>query len=356
MGIMKNYEEIAKEKFEKLKTKKDVIILGVESSCDETSVSIVKNGREILSNVVATQIEIHRRFGGVVPEVASRNHVLALNPVFDEALAKAGIPASEIDAIAVTYGAGLVGALLVGVNFAKALAYTLQIPLIAVSHIQGHISANYLSHINLEPPFMCLMVSGGHTAILKVNDYISQEMIGSTIDDAVGEAFDKVARVLGLPYPGGVEIDRLAKDGENNMTFIKHQILPDSFDFSFSGIKTAVINFLNTHKQKGVDIKKEDVCASFQTLVVEELSSKAVKACLKTGLKKLVVAGGVGANSFLQKRLKELCERNGIELFYPDLKLCTDNAAMIASAGYYYLKKGKGLAGLELTAKPVVGL
>ena len=353
---MKNYETISKEKFEELKTKKDVIILGVESSCDETSISIVKNGREILSNIVATQIEIHRRFGGVVPEVASRNHVLALNSVFDEAIEKAGILVEDIDAIAVTYGAGLVGALLVGVNFAKALAYTLQIPLVAVSHIQGHISANYLSHKNLTPPFACLMVSGGHTAILKVNDYISQELIGSTIDDAIGEAFDKVARVLGLPYPGGVEIDRLAKEGQSNITFIKHQILPDSFDFSFSGVKTAVINYLNTAKQKGIEVKKEDVCASFQTLVVEELSTKAVKACLKTGLKKLVVAGGVGANSFLQKRLKELCEENNIELFHPELKLCTDNAAMIASAGYYYIKQGKGLSGLNLTAKPVVKL
>lgn len=353
---MKTYFEIAKEKFENLKNKKDIIVLGIESSCDETSVSIVKNGREILSNVVATQIEIHRRFGGVVPEVASRNHILALNSVFDDALKEAGISLSQIDAVAVTYGAGLVGALLVGVNFAKAIAYSLEIPLIAVSHIQGHISANYLSHKSLEPPFVCLMVSGGHTAILEIDDYISQKMIGSTIDDAVGEAFDKVARVLGLPYPGGVEVDRLAKDGENNIEFIKHKILPDNYNFSFSGIKTAVINYLNTKKQKGIEVKKEDVCASFQTLVVEELCSKTIKACLEKGFKKLVVAGGVGANSFLKKRLSEECEKHSIQLFHPELKLCTDNAGMIASAGYFYIRKGKGLSDLNLTAKPVVGL
>lgn len=353
---MSNYQKIATEKFEALQNKKDVIILGIESSCDETSIAVVKNGREILSNVIATQIEIHRRFGGVVPEVASRNHILALNSVFQQALEEAKIELDDIDAIAVTYGAGLVGALLVGVNFAKSLAYSLEIPLIAVSHIQGHISANYLSHKNLQPPFMCLMVSGGHTAILKIEDYNKQKLIGSTIDDAVGEAFDKVARVLGLNYPGGVEIEKLALDGEDNIEFIKHKILPDSYNFSFSGIKTAVINYLNNKKQRGEEIRKADVCASFQNFVTDELAKKAVSACVNFGQSKLVVAGGVGANKCLKNTMQALCDKNSIQLFTPDLKLCTDNAGMIASAGYYYAKSGKGLADLTLTAKPVVNL
>lgn len=353
---MKKYFEIAKEKFEKLKEKKDVIVLGVESSCDETSVAIVKNGREIFANVIATQIEIHRRFGGVVPEVASRNHILAVNTVLEDALKKANMKLADIDAIAVTYGAGLVGALLVGVNFAKALAYSLEIPLIAVSHIDGHISANYLSHQKLVPPFVCLMVSGGHTALLNIDTYTSRKLIGTTIDDACGEAFDKVARVLGLPYPGGVEIDRIAKSGENNIKFINHEILPNSLDFSFSGIKTAVINYVNNKKQKKEEIVVPDVCASFQNLVVSELSSKAMEACKKCAYGKLVVAGGVGANSKLREVLTELCEKNKIELFSPILSLCTDNAAMIASAGYYYIKEGIGLADMSLTASPVVSL
>lgn len=353
---MKKYEEIAKEKFVKLQEKKDVIILGVESSCDETSISIVKNGRDILSNVIATQIEIHRRFGGVVPEVASRNHILAVTSVLEESLKEAKLELKDIDAIAVTYGAGLVGALLVGVNFAKSLAYSLEIPLIAVSHIDGHISANYLSHLELEPPFMCLMVSGGHTALLNITDYCKREMLGTTIDDAAGEAFDKVARVLGLCYPGGVEIQKQAKKGKDNIEFLKHEILPNSLDFSFSGIKTAVINYVNNKKQKGEEISVPDVSASFQKTAVSELSSKAIMACQKTKVKKLVIAGGVGANECLQNTLKDLCDKNNIKLYFPVLKLCTDNAAMIASAGYYYLKANKGLADLSLTASPVVKL
>lgn len=353
---MKKYIDIAKEKFESLKNKQDVLVLGIESSCDETSVAIVKNGREILSNVVASQIEIHKRFGGVVPEVASRNHILAISSVLSEALEQAKVSLKDIDAVAVTYGAGLVGALLVGVGFAKSLAFSLQIPLIAVSHIDGHISANYLSHKMLKPPFVCLMVSGGHTALLKIDDYTDRELLGTTIDDAAGEAFDKVARVLGLGYPGGVEIDRLAKLGEVNITFLKHEVLPDSLNFSFSGIKTAVINYLNNNKQKNIQISAEDVSASFQKLVVSQLSSKAIKACLAVGSNTLVVAGGVGANSGLKSALEELCEKNQISLFQPRLDLCTDNAGMIASAGYYYIKKGKGLADLSLTASPVVKL
>ncbi|MBR4406810.1 MAG: tRNA (adenosine(37)-N6)-threonylcarbamoyltransferase complex transferase subunit TsaD [Clostridia bacterium] len=335
---------------------KDVLILAIESSCDETAAAVVKNGRTVLSNVISSQIALHTLYGGVVPEIASRKHIEKINQVIEEALQEADVTLEKIDAIAVTYGPGLVGALLVGVSAAKAISFSTGIPLVGVHHIEGHISANYLSHKSLEPPFVCLMVSGGHTAILEIDDYISQKMIGSTIDDAVGEAFDKVARVLGLPYPGGVEVDRLAKDGENNIEFIKHKILPDNYNFSFSGIKTAVINYLNTKKQKGIEVKKEDVCASFQTLVVEELCSKTIKACLEKGFKKLVVAGGVGANSFLKKRLSEECEKHSIQLFHPELKLCTDNAGMIASAGYFYIRKGKGLSDLNLTAKPVVGL
>lgn len=330
--------------------------MGVESSCDETSISIVKNGREILSNIIATQIDIHKRFGGVVPEVASRNHILAVNTVLEQCLTEANLTMRDIDAVAVTYGAGLVGALLVGVNFAKALAYSLELPLIAVSHIEGHISANYLTHKNLKPPFICLMVSGGHTAILEVETYTNHKLLGSTVDDAVGEAFDKVARVLGLGYPGGVEIDRLAKIGRANIKFTKHDILKGSLDFSFSGIKTAVINYLNNQKQKNLPICIEDVCASFQTLVVNELSSKSISACKIQGIKKLVVAGGVGANSFLKQELTKLCAENGIKLYIPELKLCTDNAGMIASAGYYNLMANKNLADLSLTAKPTVKL
>lgn len=353
---MKNYFENAKIKFEQLKQKKDINVLGIESSCDETSISVVKNGREILSNVIATQIEIHNQFGGVVPEVASRNHILMIDKVFKKALETANVNASQIDAVAVTYGAGLVGALLVGVNFAKSLAYALNIPCIAVSHVEGHIFANFLTHKNLEPPFICLMVSGGHTAILKMKNYSEYKLLGSTADDAAGEAFDKVARVLGLGYPGGHYIDALAKNGTANIEFAKNKAFKDGFDFSFSGIKTAVVNYVNNKKMKNENIIKEDVSASFQKYVVEDLSEKAIKACMLTGIKKLVVAGGVGANSHLQNALKTMCKENNIALFVPDLKLCTDNAAMIASNAYYKILAGENLADLNLTAKPTVSL
>lgn len=353
---MEKYFEIAKNKFETLKAKKDVLVLGIESSCDETSIAVVKNGREILSNIVASQIEIHKRFGGVVPEVASRNHILAISNVLDEALATAGVTLEQIDAIAVTYGAGLVGALLVGVSFAKSLAYALKLPLIAVSHIDGHISANYLSHKNLEPPFLCLMVSGGHTALLDVRDYCQRTLLGTTIDDAAGEAFDKVARVLGLLYPGGVEVDRLSKSGKADLTFLRHAVLPGTLNFSFSGLKTAVINYVHTQKQKGLEISVPDVCASFQKTAVDQLVKKSMDAVKITKARSLVIAGGVGANSCLKESLSKACGEKGIQLFHPQLSLCTDNAAMIASAGYYYLKNGKGLADLSLTASPVVKL
>lgn len=351
---MSKYFEKMKEKFEFLRNKEDVYILSIESSCDETSIAIVKNGREVLSNIIATQIEIHKRFGGVVPEVASRNHILAISNVYEEALEKAGIKAEELDAIAVTYGAGLIGALLVGVNFAKTLALSLNIPLIAVSHVHGHIASNYISHLDLKPPFVCLMVSGGHTAILKINNYCNFELIGSTVDDAVGECFDKVARVLGLEYPGGPNIDRLAKLGNNNIKFNYSCALKDSYNFSFSGLKTAVVNYVHNKEQKKEEISVEDIACSFQEIVTDELSEKAIKACKEFGLNKLVVAGGVGANSRLKEKLTTLCNENSIELYSPILRYCTDNAGMIASAAYYYMKANIGLSDLDLTAKPNV--
>lgn len=350
------YIERMKKKMEELKSKEDIIVLSIESSCDETSVAVVKNGREVLSNVIATQIEIHRRFGGVVPEVASRNHITAISNIYQEALFQAGIVKENIDAVAVTYGAGLMGALLVGVNFAKGLAYSLDVPLIAVSHVHGHISANYISHENLEPPFVCLMVSGGHTALLKVEDYNRFEMLGSTVDDAVGEAFDKVARVIGLPYPGGPEIDKLAKNGNCTYKFVVSNSLKDTFNFSFSGIKTEVVNLVHNANQKGMEINKADLACSFQECVTGELVDKAVKACKHTNLNKLVIAGGVGANSRLKEKAFEQCEKNNIICYSPVLKYCTDNAAMIGSMAYYMIKDGLGLAQLDLTAKPNVTL
>ena len=351
-----NYFERMKEKYNSLKNKKDVIILSVESSCDETSIAVVKNGREVLSNVIASQIEIHRRFGGVVPEVASRNHITAISNVFDEALKEAKIDKKDINAVAVTYGAGLVGALLVGVNFAKALAYGLDLPLIAVSHVYGHISANYISHPDLKPPFVCLMVSGGHTALLRVEDYNRLKLLGTTIDDAVGEAFDKVARVLGLNYPGGPEIDRLAKSGQPTYHFTVSNSLIHTLNFSFSGIKTEVVNLVHNLSQKGEEINKADIASSFQECVTEELSTKAVRACKGQEINKLVVAGGVGANARLKEKLSHLCNENNIEFFSPVLKYCTDNGAMIGSCAYYMMKDGLGLADLDLTAKPNVEL
>lgn len=351
-----NYYQRMEQKFQALQKKKDVIILSVESSCDETSVAIVKNGREVLSNIVASQIDIHRRFGGVVPEVASRNHITAISNIFEEALKEAGLSKFDLDAVAVTYGAGLIGALLVGVNFAKALAYSLDIPLIAVSHVFGHIAANYISHQTLEPPFTCLMVSGGHTAILKVEDYCSFKLIGSTVDDAVGECFDKVARVLQLPYPGGPEIDKLAKEGHSAYHFSVSNALKNSYNFSFSGIKTAVVNFVHNKAQKNEEINKADIACSFQEAVTEELCEKAVRACKEGGTGKLVVAGGVGANSRLKEKLASACLERRIDFYAPVLKYCTDNAAMIGSAAFFMLKSGLGLANLDLTAKPNVGL
>ena len=353
------YKDIAKEKFNKLCKEyksRDILVLGIESSCDETSIAIVKNGREILSNVIATQIEIHARFGGVVPEVASRNHLLSLDSVLDKSLSDAGVTLQDIDAIAVTYGAGLIGALMVGVSYAKALAYSLNLPLIAVNHIKGHISANYLTHAELKPPFISLIVSGGHTALVKVNDYCKNTLLGSTVDDAIGECYDKVAKCLGLGYPGGVVVDKRAKEGQNNIPFITHEILPKTYDFSFSGLKTSIINYVHKLTQKGEEIPVNDICASMQEQAIEVLVSKSITACKKHREKTLVVGGGVSANSQLRKRLLEEGEKLGIKVYFPEISLTGDNGAMIASEGYFQIISGSGLASLDLTPQPNINL
>jgi len=353
------YIDIAKEKFNKLKKEyktRDIYVLGIESSCDETSISIVKNGREIISNIVDSQIAIHSKFGGVVPEVASRNHLLAIDRVLDECLKESNMELSQMDAIAVTYGAGLIGALMVGVNYAKALAYSLQIPLIKVNHIKGHISANYLTHKELKPPFVSLIVSGGHTALLKVENYYKNKLLGSTIDDAVGECYDKVAKCLGLGYPGGVVVDKKSYEGSNNISFIPKGIMPNTLDFSFSGVKTQVINYVHKLTQNKQEIPVADICASFQTQVVNELVTKSIKGCLKYGFKKLVIGGGVSANSLLRSEMVEKAKNEGIEVYFPEIKLSGDNGAMIASEGYFQLISGKGLADIDLAPEPNINL
>lgn len=314
---------------------KDILTLGIETSCDETSVAIIKNGREILSNIIDTQIPIHEKYGGVVPEIASRNHIEAISRVTKLALKEANIEFNKIDAITPTYGPGLVGALLVGVSYAKALSYAINKPLVGVNHIQGHIAANYLTYPELKPPFLCLLISGGNTQIVYVKDYTDFEVLGKTRDDAIGEAFDKVARVVGLDYPGGPKLDKLAKMGEPNIKLPKTHF-ENSLDFSFSGIKTAVINI--NHNTK--DINKADLCASFEKTVTEVLIENIEKAIKQTGMKNLAIAGGVSANSYIRKEILKLQNEN-LKIYMPDLKLCTDNAAMIASAGYYNFINGK---------------
>ncbi len=350
------YKELMDKKLEEIKKQKSVKILAIESSCDETSVAIVENGRKVLSCVIDTQIEIHKRFGGVVPEVASRNHILAIDNVCKTALIEANLTFDDIDAIAVTYGAGLLGALLVGVNYAKGLAYALGKPLLAINHIKGHIASNYISHQDLKPPFTCLLVSGGHTAILDVQTYTHFTKIGATVDDAVGEAFDKVARIMGLCYPGGVSIDKYAKEGQANIDFAHKNILSGTYNFSFSGIKTAVINYVHNKEQKGEKISIPDVSASFQSFVVNELASKTLKAMKETNSKKLVVAGGVSANSYLKKELTEKSQELGFKLYMPELKYCTDNAGMIGSMAYFELMDGLKCADFSLTAKSTLPL
>lgn len=317
-------------------------ILGIESSCDETAASVSENGRTILSNVVSTQIEEHKKYGGVVPEIASRRHCENILGVVDKAIADAGCTMDDIDAVAVTYAPGLIGALLVGVSFAKGLAMSTGKPLIPVHHIAGHIAANYIAHTELEPPYLCLVASGGHSLIVKVEDYTKFRVIGRTHDDAAGEAFDKAARVLGLPYPGGVQIDRLAAAGDPNGCKLPHpKVTGGEFDFSFSGLKTAVINTAHNAEQKGIEINKADLAASFQKTVSEILADTTVRVAKSLGYKTIAAAGGVTANSGVRAKLEAECEKIGAKLYLPPLSLCGDNGAMIACQGYYDYLAGK---------------
>ncbi len=338
-----------------MQDKKSLTVLAIESSCDETACAIVRDGRTVLSNVIATQIEIHRRFGGVVPEIASRNHTLAIENVVREAIKQANVTKDDIAAIAVTYGAGLLGALLVGVNFAKALAYAWDKPLYAVSHVKGHIAGNYIDG-TLEPPYLCLLVSGGHTAIVKVEDYEHITLIAQSRDDAVGEAFDKVARVLGLPYPGGPEIQKKAREGKPvfDMPVPKSSGLDDLY-FSYSGLKTYVINLVHKLQQKGEELPVCDIAASFQKCAVKQLIDALELVSDATGIKKLAIAGGVSANEELRRAADGL-KAKGCEVYYPKLVYCTDNAAMIASAGYYAIMSGAEQADMTLDAKATVPL
>lgn len=318
-----------------------LVTMAIESSCDETSVAIMLDGREVLSNIIASQIKVHEVFGGVVPEIASRHHLDNVNRVTDEALREAGVSMDDVDMIGVTYGPGLVGALLIGLATAKAFAMATGKPLVGVHHIQGHICANYIEHKELEPPFMALVISGGHTNIVEVTDYNECRVLGQTRDDAAGEAYDKVARVLGLGYPGGPKIDKIAKEGDPNAVEFKRVYLEkDSLDFSFSGIKTGVLNYVNSEKQAGREIDVPDVAASFQQAVLEVIVKKTVGAAVQMKKDKIVMAGGVASNSRLRAMMKEACEKEGIDLYYPSPILCTDNAAMIGCAAYYKYKAG----------------
>jgi len=331
------YHDVLKDE-----NKKDFYILGIETSCDETSAAVVKNGRHVLSNIISSQVDLHKKYGGVVPEIASRKHVELIIPVLDQALSQAGIKADDLDAVAVTYGPGLVGALLVGLSTAKAISFSIGKPIIGVHHIEGHIAANYIENPDLEPPFICLVASGGHSHIVHVKDYEDFEVLGQTRDDAAGEVFDKVARALGLGYPGGPLIDKAAIDGDSNrIAFPKVYFEDGSLDFSFSGLKTAVLNFLNQCGQKGESCSINDVAASFQKAVVEVLVDNTIKAAGQKGLDIIAIAGGVASNSLLRKHMTETANRKGIKVLFPRPVLCTDNAAMIACAGYYSFLKGR---------------
>lgn len=332
--------------------KKDTYILAIESSCDETAAAVIKNGREVCSNIIFSQIELHKLYGGVVPEIASRKHIEKINQVINEALVKAQIALNDVDAIAVTYGPGLVGALLVGVAEAKAIAYATKKPLVGVHHIEGHIAANYIENLDLEPPFMCLVVSGGHTHLVKVLDYDQFEIVGKTRDDAAGEAFDKVARAIGLGYPGGPKIDALAKEGNKEaIAFPRAKVDGNEYDFSFSGLKSAVLNYLNQCEMKQIEVNNADVAASFQYAVIDVLTTHAIQAAKEMGMNKLAVAGGVASNSSLRESLQQACEKEGIQFYHPSPIYCTDNAAMIGVAGYYSYIKGVR-HGLDLNAVP----
>lgn len=343
-----SYEVISAARAEAYRRGGTQLILAIESSCDETAAAVAEGGRRILGTAVHTQIPIHRLYGGVVPEIASRSHTERIGAVVRTALANAGVQLSDIGAIAVTYRPGLIGALLVGVSYAKGLAYALDLPLIGVDHITGHIAANYITYPDLVPPFMCIVASGGHSHIVRVNGYSNFTLIGRTLDDAAGEAFDKVARALGLPYPGGPELEKLAEHGDKNAYRLRTAFNEgDGFDFSFSGIKTAVVNILHNAEQKGECIVKADVAASFQRAVVDALAQKSVRAAKNSGLTTLALAGGVSANQTLRAKLQSECDKNHIRFCRPDMLYCTDNAAMIACQGHYELMEGH-ISGLEL--------
>ena len=332
------------------------LTFAIETSCDETSAAVIADGRTILSNIISSQVPLHQKYGGVVPEIASRKHIESVLPVVEEALQAANVSLTDIDVIGVTYGPGLVGALLVGLSTAKALAFALAKPLVGVNHLEGHIFANFLTHKELEPPLIALVVSGGHTSLVKVNSYEQLELLGQTRDDAAGEAFDKIARVMGLPYPGGPEIDLLAREGNPQaIEFPRALLNQDNFEFSFSGLKSAVLNYLNSAAQKGGAVNNADVAASFQAAVVDVLVDKTLQAVKKCDVKQVVLAGGVAANSYLQSRLKAACQQQGLKLYVPSLVLCTDNAAMIACRAYYKAQ-AKQYADLRLNAMPSLKL
>ncbi len=320
---------------------KDIYILGIESSCDETAAAVVKNGREVLSNIISSQIDIHTVYGGVVPEIASRLHCENINGVIRLALKEAGLGFEDLDAIAVTKGPGLVGALLVGVSEAKALAWALKKPLVGVHHIKGHIAANYISHPDLKPPYVCLVVSGGHTHLAVVRDYRDFELVGRTMDDAAGETFDKVARAIGLGYPGGPKLDRAAAEGNPNaISFPRGEVRDHPYDFTFSGLKSAVLNYINVSRMKGEELPVADLCASFQASVVDSLVSRAIHCAEEYGFHTVAMAGGVSANTALRNALREACEKKGMQCLYPEPVFCTDNGAMIAAAGYFEYMAG----------------
>lgn len=325
-------------------------ILAIESSCDETAAAVVEDGRKVLSSIVASQVEEHKLYGGVVPEIASRRHAEAITPVVRESLEQAGLTLSDIDAIAVTYAPGLIGALLVGVNFAKGLALSAGLPLVPVHHLRSHIASNYITNQELKPPFLCLVVSGGHSHIVMVEDYTKMKIIGKTRDDAAGEAFDKAARTMGMPYPGGIALDKVAEEG-NPLAFKlpRPTVSGSDYDFSFSGLKTAVINLIHNSQQKGTEVNKADICASFRYAVVDCLTTNLIKAAEDTGVKRLVIAGGVSANSLLRRTLEEECKKRGFELYMPEKSLCGDNAAMVGAQGYYEYLSGN-IADAELNA------
>lgn len=340
------------ERNAELEGKEDVTILAIESSCDETAAAVVKNGRTVLSNVISSQIELHKLYGGVVPEIASRKHIEKINQVIEEALSQAKMQLKDVDAVAVTYGPGLVGALLVGVAEAKAISYAAKKPLLGIHHIEGHISANYIENPDLEPPFLCLVVSGGHTHLVKVNDYGVYEILGRTRDDAAGEAFDKVARAIGLGYPGGPKIEQLSKQGDPDaVVFPKAKVADNPYDFSFSGVKSAVLNYINGCRMKNETIVAADIAASFQKAVTQVLIEHAGMAMEEFGLERFAIAGGVASNATLRNGMKAACEKKGIHFYHPSPVLCTDNAAMIGAAAYYEFKAGVR-HGWDLNAVP----